>query len=258
MLNIWSSQDTVNWGDFYCTAMNICVASNVVGRFRDQLILISVLWRRQDLFSLGFCSSLSVCLSLTWYSNAVDDVSDEIAPLCYGSRHYGGSRSCENELEEPMGHLVCWQSDPCPVRVPQDGVTLPVRQRVPHQPVADATDNWNAVLEIILDRQSELCISFTNSVLTSKETQRISVSTISWLILFNKMIAVRSDKSGTVKIPNEAVICSCIIYVRSRECSKAGDHVSRSVGHVKSCNGLHLRSHKMSNFNKSRSISKAT
>ena len=62
---------------------------------------------------------VAVYMLLTRYNKAVYNVSSELAPLCYGPRHYSGSSSGEDELEEPVGHLFCWQTDSGPVCVTQ-------------------------------------------------------------------------------------------------------------------------------------------
>ena len=84
-------------------------------------------------------------LHFTWYHGTVGHVGHKMAPLCNCTRYKGSCSCSEDELEEPMSHLVSLDSHTSPVRISHKRVTFSIRQCVAHQPVAESTYNWKSI-----------------------------------------------------------------------------------------------------------------
>lgn len=84
-------------------------------------------------------------LHFTWYHGTVGHVGHKMAPLCNCTRYKGSCSCSEDELEEPMSHLVSLDSHTSPVRITHKRVTFSISQCVAHQPVAESTYNWKRI-----------------------------------------------------------------------------------------------------------------
>ena len=84
-------------------------------------------------------------LHVTWYHCTVGHVGHKMAPLCNCTRYKGSCSCSEDELEEPMSHLVSLDSHTSPVRISHKRITFAICQCVAHQPVAESTYNWKRI-----------------------------------------------------------------------------------------------------------------